>query len=61
MRTGQSAAFLSLDQEKAYDWEDHDYLFGMLQAFIKVNSVLLAPIHFGRGLLQGCPMSGQLY
>ncbi|MGH0177545.1 UNVERIFIED_CONTAM: hypothetical protein FKN15_075286, partial [Acipenser sinensis] len=31
--TGRSVAFLSLDQEKAFDRVDHEYLFGTLRAF----------------------------
>ncbi|CAM2114211.1 unnamed protein product [Caretta caretta] len=78
---GLSFALLSLDQEKAFDRVDHEYLLSTLQAFgfgpqfvsfllvlyasaeclVRLNSTLTEPISFGRGVRQGCPLSGQLY
>lgn len=72
---------LSLDQEKAFDKVDHEYLFQALEAFavernfllrlkmfyseafftLKVGGGLSCPVKMGRGIRQGCPLSGQLY
>ncbi|CAM5144299.1 unnamed protein product [Natator depressus] len=80
-RDGLSFALLSLDQEKAFDRVDHEYLLGTLQAFgfgpqfvsflqvlyasveclVRLNWTLTEPVSFGRGVRQGCPLSGQLY
>ncbi|CAM2106440.1 unnamed protein product [Caretta caretta] len=80
-RDGLLFAFLSLDQEKAFDRVDHGYLLSTLQAFgfgpqsvgflqvlyasteylVKLNWTLTEPVSFGRGVRQGCPLSGQLY
>ncbi|CAM2119993.1 unnamed protein product [Caretta caretta] len=80
-RDGLSFAFLSLDQEKAFDRVDHGYLLSTLQAFgfgpqfvsflrvlyasaeclVRLNWTLTEPVSFGRGVRQGCPLSGQLY
>lgn len=77
----QSLFFLSLDQEKAFDHVDHEYLFATMKAFgfkyvfiawvkllysgavclIKVRGGLSVPVPVGRGIRQGCPLSGQLY
>ncbi|CAM2105899.1 unnamed protein product [Caretta caretta] len=79
-RDGLSFAFLSLDQEKAFDRVDHGYLLSTLQAFgfgpqfvsflrvlyasaeclVRLNWTLTEPVSFGRGVRQGCPLSGQL-
>ncbi|CAM2118305.1 unnamed protein product [Caretta caretta] len=49
-RDGLSFALLSLDQEKAFNRVDHG-----------LNWTLTEPVSFGRGVRQGCPLSGQLY
>ena len=36
-------------------------LYAAADCLVKVNGAVLAPFHFGRGVRQGCPMSGQLY
>ncbi|CAM2095659.1 unnamed protein product [Caretta caretta] len=81
LRDGLSFALLSLDQEKAFDRVDHEYLLSTLQAFgfgpqfvsflrvlyasaeclVRLNWTLTEPVNFGRGVRQGCPLSGQLY
>ncbi|CAM2106466.1 unnamed protein product [Caretta caretta] len=80
-RDGLSFALLSLDQEKAFDRVDHEYLLSTLQAFgfglqvvgflrvlyasaeclVRLNWTLTESVSFGRGVRQGCPLSGQLY
>ncbi|CAM2097062.1 unnamed protein product [Caretta caretta] len=80
-RDGLSFALLSLDQEKAFNRVDHEYLLSTLQVFgfgpqfvgflrvlhasveclVKLNWTLTEPVSFGRGVRQGCPLSGQLY
>lgn len=67
---------LTLDQEKASDRVDHDFLRRVLvppftdesRSFILAffsrricNDHLSAPVHLGRGVRQGCPLSLLLY
>ncbi|CAM2118438.1 unnamed protein product [Caretta caretta] len=63
-------------QEKVFNRMDHGYLLGTLQAFgfrhlgfltvrfrsvVRLNWNRTGPVSFGRGVHQGCPLSGQLY
>lgn len=70
-----------LDQEKAFDKFDHEYLFKILERFgfgnqfiswirllykdvysmLKINGILTRPSSVGRGVTQGCSLSGLLY
>uniref|UniRef100_A0A3B1KAN1 Reverse transcriptase domain-containing protein n=1 Tax=Astyanax mexicanus TaxID=7994 RepID=A0A3B1KAN1_ASTMX len=72
---------VSLDQEKAFDRVNHDYLFTTLLNFgfgesfvkcvkllytgasclVKVGGGLSRPVDLGKGVRQGCGMSGQLF
>lgn len=74
-------ALIFLDQEKAFDRVEHNYLwktladFGFCQDFVemvkmlytdaesvlKVNGGLCTPFKVGRGVRQGCSLSGMLY
>ncbi|CAM2105238.1 unnamed protein product [Caretta caretta] len=72
-RDGLLFAFLSLDQEKAFNRVDHGYLlstlrdFGFGPQFVGFLQVLYASteclfrLSFGQGIRQGCSLSGQLY
>ncbi|KAG6933424.1 hypothetical protein G0U57_019259, partial [Chelydra serpentina] len=36
-------------------------LYASAECLVKLNWTLTAPVSFGRGVRQGCPLSGQLY
>uniref|UniRef100_A0AAV2J1G2 Reverse transcriptase domain-containing protein n=1 Tax=Knipowitschia caucasica TaxID=637954 RepID=A0AAV2J1G2_KNICA len=78
---GINLGLISIDQEKAFDRVEHQFLWQTMTAFgfspgfiahirtlycdvmsvLKVNGGLSAPFSVGRGIRQGCSLSGMLY
>uniref|UniRef100_A0A3Q3B436 Reverse transcriptase domain-containing protein n=1 Tax=Kryptolebias marmoratus TaxID=37003 RepID=A0A3Q3B436_KRYMA len=78
---GLQTGLISLDQEKAFDRVEHDFLWKTMRGFgfsegliakmqvlysgaeslLKINGGLCAPFRVGRGVRQGCALSGMLY